>query len=400
MQSAPNHPRELERLTALIEYEVLDSEDETAFDELTKIASAICGTDICLISLIDSERQWFKSRVGLDATETPRDIAFCSHAILQDEIFEVPNALEDIRFHDNPLVTDPEGPEIRFYAGAPLVTDSGFPLGTLCVIDREPLVLNDLQKDTLKVLAHQVIGQLELRLQHRRLQRIGRQREQLLALIAHDLRGPFSSILGYSKRLKERASTDSPERIASMADSILGSSHRVFQLLDELLQWSQLQLGRAQGQPEDCSLSELIQSSVDLLQDALDLKNIHLSVAVDSDLHVFTDSTLYSAVVRNVLANAIKFTPDQGQIGIESSIENQQLVLAIFDNGVGISKEKSNELFGLPVDSEEGTDGEQGYGLGLNLCKEFIELQGGKIWLDEGYNEGTKIVFSVPVPTE
>ncbi len=396
MQQAPNHPKETERLSALAEYEVLDSEDEVAFDELTKIASAICGTEICLISLIDHDRQWFKSRVGLDATETPRSAAFCSHAILQDGVFEVHNALKDERFHDNPLVTDPDGPGMRFYAGAPLVTESGLPLGTLCVIDRKPLTLNDLQKQTLKVLANQVIGQLELRIQHRRLQRISHQREQLLAVIAHDLRDPFNSVLGFSRRLKEKALSDTPERIASIADSILNSGHRVFQLLDELLQWSQLQMGSVRGRPKDCNLAELIQSNIELLQDARALKCIELSVNVPAELHLFVDSTLYGTVIRNVLANAIKFTPNEGRIIIESCLENDQVLLSISDTGLGISKEKADLLFSLPVSSEKGTSGEPGFGLGLKLCKEFIDLQGGEIWLDENYTLGTKIVFSIP----
>jgi len=396
MQQAPNHPKETERLSALAEYEELDPEDDVAFDQLTKIASAIRGTEICLISLIDHDRQWFKSRVGFDATETPRSAAFCSHAILQDGVFEVHNALKDERFHDSPLVTDPDGPGMRFYAGAPLVTESGLPLGTLCVIDRKPLTLNDLQKQTLKVLANQVIGQLELRIQHRRLQRISHQREQLLAVIAHDLRDPFNSVLGFSRRLKEKALSDTPERIASIADSILNSGHRVFQLLDELLQWSQLQMGSVRGRPKDCNLAELIQSNIELLQDARTLKCIELSVNVPAELDLFVDSTLYGTVIRNVLANAIKFTPNEGQIIIESCLENNQVLLSISDTGLGISKEKADLLFNLPVSSEKGTCGEPGFGLGLKLCKEFIDLQGGKIWLDESYTLGTKIVFSIP----
>ena len=133
MESAPHHPQESLRLHELIKLEVLDTEDEAALDEITRMASMFCGVEISLISLVDEERQWFKSKIGIDAQETSRDIAFCSHAILQDDVFEISNALEDERFFDNPLVTG--DPNIRFYAGAPLVTTSGFPIGTLCVID-------------------------------------------------------------------------------------------------------------------------------------------------------------------------------------------------------------------------------------------------------------------------
>lgn len=169
MSKHPGHPQaplnEPSRLAALLAFELLDTPAEAMFDNITTLAAQICNTPIALISLVDAERQWFKSRVGLGASETPRELAFCAHAINRDELFEIENALLDPRFSDNPLVTS--DPDIRFYAGMPLSDGHGHNLGTLCVIDRQPRQLNEQQRQSLKLLAQQTVQLFELRLQSR-----------------------------------------------------------------------------------------------------------------------------------------------------------------------------------------------------------------------------------------
>ena len=159
MITLPNN--EKERLDALKNYHIMDSLSEQEFNAITKLAASICNVPIALISLLDENRQWFKAKFGLDVDETPRNISFCQHAILGSEIFEVENALENPLFKENPLVTNE--PDIRFYAGAPLLDPNGFNLGTLCVIDRVPKKLTEDQKDALQTLASEVVSLMLLR---------------------------------------------------------------------------------------------------------------------------------------------------------------------------------------------------------------------------------------------
>ena len=161
MQPAPFASNEFQRLEALQACQLLDTEPEKAFDDIARLAAHVCQTPIALVSLVDAERQWFKAKVGLEVPQTHRNLAFCAHAILQKDVLIVPDALADARFADNPLTTGP--PHVRFYAGVPLTTPDGFPLGTLCVIDHLPRSLSPDQISALKILAAQVMRQIELR---------------------------------------------------------------------------------------------------------------------------------------------------------------------------------------------------------------------------------------------
>ena len=189
MQKPEILANESDRLLALNRYKVLDTLPEQEYDDLTQLAADICGTPISLISLVDQDRQWFKSRVGLDATETPRDISFCGHAVADGEILNIPDATQDVRFADNPLVL--QDPNIRFYAGVPLITPDLYALGTLCVIDRQPRNLTPKQIQQLQALSRLAVGQLELRLSGEDL--VNRtanlkarvEREQLISTIAN-----------------------------------------------------------------------------------------------------------------------------------------------------------------------------------------------------------------------
>ncbi len=205
---------ESQRLATLTEYNILDTMPEAAYDDITALVSDICDVPIAAVSLIDDDRQWFKSKVGLNVSETPRDIAFCAHAILGPDVMIVPNASEDLRFAENPLVKN--NPKIRFYAGAPLVTATGEVLGTLCVIDHVERELSDHQTRALRVLARQVMAQLELRRligeQTENRKRLEEANEQLkLASVTDDVSG-YHNTRFLHQYLDQRLATNGSDR--------------------------------------------------------------------------------------------------------------------------------------------------------------------------------------------
>ena len=210
---APLPADEAARLEELRAYEILDTASETEYDDLVQLASHICGTPIALISLVDADRQFLKARVGLDVTETPRDVAFCGHAILEPELMVVPDALKDARFADNPLVT--ADPRIRFYAGAPLFTPEGHGMGTLCVIDRVPRTLTDAQREALQALGKHVVALLQLRRAKAEAEQASRAKTALLdRLHAEQARSERLLLSLFPKAIADRLRDEPPDWIA------------------------------------------------------------------------------------------------------------------------------------------------------------------------------------------
>lgn len=396
MESAPIPVDEEERLAELLSYDVLDTEAEQLFDDLTALASQICETPIALISLIDPDRQWFKSRVGLDAEETSREIAFCSHAILQEEVFEISNATLDPRFHDNPLVTG--APDIRFYAGAPLITPSGHAIGTLCAIDRKPKTLTEAQKASLQTLSKSVVAHLELKRKNRELERTSQFKSDFLSYISHEIRTPLNAINTFSQLLEgEAQKLNLPSSFTSPLSHVSQSGERLLEIVNSVLDIKQIEAGKMRVMPRAVNTKDFFTHLFSLTKIRAEDSGIVFSTSIDHAVPdtLFFDDTKFGQVALNLLSNAIKFTNHGKSVKAQVKYKNANIIFNVVDQGIGISDEDQKRLF-TPFERMENAHQISGTGLGLNISKRLVELMDGSIKVSSKLNHGTRISVTLP----
>jgi signal transduction histidine kinase len=411
MKVAPIHPQEEARLAALDSLEIMDSMPETGFDDLTRLASYLCGTPIALVSLVDHYRQWFKSRVGLEAPETPRDFAFCAHAILGDELFVVPDAVKDERFHDNPLVTGE--PRMRFYAGIPLKGLSGFNLGTLCVIDHQPRHLTPEQQEALATLGRQVEAQLMLRLRVRELERreeelrsqrdtltrVQHQKDELLHRVMRDLKAPLSGILTnasftlYRPHLPDevlRATRD-------IRDAADGLQRTVHNLLDASSDEATFVFN-----PSEFDANLLLSEVARDFQQRLVGSPRRFTQAIKLVAPLITaDRELLRRTLANLLDNSFQYTALGGsRVTLEASNPEPGLLeVRVRDEGPTIAPAARAHLFEahLPEHAPSSGRAEGGNRLALAFCRRAVQAHGGWIWVEDNHPKGTAFCLRLPV---
>lgn len=240
---------------------------------------------------------------------------------------------------------------------------------------------------------------ITLKRQKRELQELNAAKDKFFTIIAHDLRGPFNGFLGLTQIMAEEISTLTTDEIQRMAVDLNSSASKLFQLLKNLLNWSRIQQGLMPFNPEKLDLYTIINKSIGLHQDAAKMKGIGIVNSISEGQMVFADNNLFQTVIRNLLSNAIKFTNKGGNIILSAHSNDVGLIqISIKDSGIGISPEMIGKLF--RIDSRtgrKGTEGELSTGLGLLLCKEFVEKHGGKIWVESEEGKGSNFYFTIPI---
>jgi len=396
---------EKERLANLKEYNILDTPEEDSFNEIVKLASIICNAPISTISLIDEKRQWFKAKIGIDDTETPREQAFCAHAINGNDLMVVPNAINDERFYDNPMVTN--APYIRFYAGMPIVTPDGNKLGTICVIDRKPRNLDDDQKFALQILAKNVMTLLELRIKNNNLSdtlsalytqsnetdRINNVNNRLLSILAHDLKNPLGAIQQTLEIFSDGdLSTEDRNEIALELKKNVGNA---MNMLNEVLQWGTSQVEGKETDFKKINFKEFLDEESEKYYLLLKSKNNIFENNIEEGLSVNADINMMRFIFRNLVMNANKFT-SAGTIEVCTIDSDDFIEFVVKDTGVGMKPSQIARLFQWETrQSSEGTAGEKGTGLGLLICNEFVAKHKGKMWVESQLGKGSSFHFTI-----
>ncbi len=383
------------RLKKLRELDIMDTLEEQAYDDLTRLAACICDTPIALVSLLDETRQWFKSHHGLDARETPRELAFCAHAILQDDLFIIEDSEKDERFHDNPLVTD--APHVKFYAGAPLVLKDNLHIGTLCVIDHEARELSENQKQALAALARQVVSQLELRLTVKELVELDHAKDEFLSMVSHELRTPLTSIKGALSIINHMESSVD-EQARSMLEIATRNSDQLLSIVNDILDLAKMEAGKLEMDFQEVNLVELLEQSLQMNRAYIEQCGCEasLELADNTDIKACIDPQRIAQVISNLLSNAAKFSAKGGHIELTLRLEDNLIRISVIDHGSGIPEEQQALLF--KKFRQIGKSSNQklpGTGLGLNICKHIIEAHDGEIGFASVPNEKTEFYFTL-----
>lgn len=393
----PKKPaNESARLRAVKSYGLLDTLPEEDFDNLTSMVADYCEAPVSLVTLLDEERNFLISHHGIPFNESPRDISFCGHAIVdQNEIFIVTDARKDVRFKDNPLVINKE---IVFYAGVPLIDLDGFALGTLCVFDTKPRTLSENQKTMLFTLAKQIINLFtlhkkneQLKISQKSLEVSNKRLKEFAGVVTHDLKSPLANITSLSRMLKEEYSKAFDEQALEYLNYIEESSENLATYVEGMLKYYKSE-----------ELKTIKNKEVDIQDifnelEAMLFVNDEEFIYPKQSIKVHINKPAVEQILLNLIGNSLKYNNNKTPlVEVTFNETKDNYIFKVIDNGIGIEPEKQKIIFELfKTATDKDKYGKRGSGIGLATVKKIVTELGGNIKVSSKIGKGTTFTFTV-----
>lgn len=389
----------MERLLALNELDLDYSDLDQSLSDLTKLAAKIAGTSISVVNLIDTFTQWSVSSFGMEISQTPREDSVCQYTIMEENSkgLEVADLSSDQRFKDRAYVTG--DPFLRYYFGVPLKINESLPIGSLCVIDDEYKSLSDEKKEMLEILAEEIVKRIKILHAVNTLKHSLQECTTIKNNVAHDIRGPLGGIVGLTEIIEMQGDSNTLEEVLSYISLIQKSGKSVLELADEILSKCNV---IEKPKDHEFTLKTLRKKVEDLYGPQAMTKEVRLEVHSTEEHAALPFSKNHILqILGNLISNSIKFTPAGGLVRVDLDMEvtdrDRLLFLKVKDSGVGMSKEKIDQIISGAAASSSGTSGEKGYGFGLNLVQRLVHKLGGRISVCSEPGVGAQFELVLPV---
>ena len=391
----PTFDIELQRVKSLSEFDLEYDKLQPEFENLTRLAASIAGTDISVVNLIDSYTQWSVSHFGMEVIQMPREESVCNYTIQQEDYFEVRRLDLDERFMGMDFVTGENG--LKYYMGLPLTTNSGERIGALCVVDKDEKHLSDEKIAQLKIIAEEIVELIQLKKELNITRKQANDAVQTKNKIVHDIRGPLNGIIGLTELALDEESN--PEETLEFMQMIQEAGTNMRELTEDIL-------NEAESSTE-FNNNYFTPSTFAMRLEALYApqarhKNVKISFLFNEDIEDFHFSRKkLLKIAGNLISNGIKFTDNGGEVlinlNIDTKMPKHKLLIEVKDSGTGITFERLEELqTGAPV-SADGTIGEKGFGLGLNLVFDLVHSLNGTMKISSKIGDGTNIKVEIPL---
>jgi signal transduction histidine kinase len=391
---SPIPHNEHQRLLHLSSLDIDYTNLSESFKDLNRLAAKVAGTEISLINLIDAYTQWTVGSHGLDAEPLNREETVCQYTIMSDQAFEVPDLSTDERFKDKFYVDDPLS--LRYYFGLPLV-DNGLNIGALCVLDTGKKSLSPEKVELLKIIADEIVNRIKCYHTIEAMQHRLDQADHANKKVAHDIRGPLAGIIGLSEMVTQQGNSADLSEVLEFIKMIHKGSKSLLDLTDEILSQKEQQKPISENELNLLALKEKL---LQLYQPQTTHKGISLEVELSEQTkHVIFSKQKILQIIGNLISNAIKFTPSQGTIKVALHLtetpETNLLNVTVRDNGIGMDRERIDQLLSGSAESTTGTADEMGYGFGLPLVHHLVEKLGGKLSIESEPEKGSTFTIQL-----